>query len=297
MRVSRPVTSCQEDPTLSRRPEPNPQQTRRDRRRVERETRRQREVKAAGRPAWQSPTVLTTIAALVVGLGIIGAIVLTQTSASPGAKLAPPVEAVPAGVPVDGQTLGKADAKVTLKIYSDFQCPACDDFATNVEPRIRNDFVVPGTLRIVYLDAAFQGAKAVDKSYDESVEPAAAARCAGQQGKFWQYHDWLFANQHGENEGAFKRDRLTTIAQSVGLDMTAWTSCVDSGTEQAAVKTATQQAVAAKVDSTPTLELNGTRYVGALPYDQLASAIRAIVGGSPAPSSASPSATGASPSP
>ena len=57
------------------------------------------------------------------------------------------------------------------------------------------------------------GAK-VSSSWDESVQPAAASRCAADQGRFWELHDWLFANWNGENEGAFRPERLRQIADS-----------------------------------------------------------------------------------
>lgn len=234
-----------------------------------------------------------TIAAVVVGLAIVGAIALTQGGGGNGTAIVPPAETIPAGVPVDKETMGKADAPVTLTVYSDFQCPSCDVFATQTEPRLRSTFVAQGTLRIVYHDAAFQGAKSTS-SYDESVEPAAAARCAGEQGKFWQFHDWLFTNQHGENAGAFTRDRLDKIASRIdGLDVAAWTACMDGGTQQAIVRQQTQATTALGIDSTPTLEVNGKRIVGAAGYDQITSAIQAAV--SPAPSGASPSVSPASP--
>jgi protein-disulfide isomerase len=290
-----PRRPCPEDPTLTRRPAPPPAQSRKERRRTERDTRRQRETRVAGRPAWQSPAVLVTIAAVAVGLVIVAAIALTQGGGNTNA-LVPPPEAIPTGIPVDGETLGRADAPVTLTIYSDFQCPSCDLFATQTEPRLRTTFVQQGLLKIVYHDAAFQGAKGSDPNYDESVEPAAAARCAGVQGKFWQFHDWLFANQHGENACAFTRDRLTAIAEKIdGLDVAAWTTCLDSGAQQTIVKTQTQETIQKKINSTPTLDLNGQQIVGAAPYDQLATAIQAAAA-SPSASGASPSASGASPS-
>ena len=72
-------------------------------------------------------------------------------------------------------------------------------------------YVTPGTLRIVHHDAAFQGAKS-SAAYDESVEAAAGGRCAADQGGYWPFQDWAFANQAGENQGAFAAPRLTAIA-------------------------------------------------------------------------------------
>jgi protein-disulfide isomerase len=250
---------------------------------------------------------LITVAAVVVGAVFIGAVVLMQNRPSGDGSLpfglVAPADAIPAAITVDGQTMGAAAAPVTLEVYSDFQCPACRTFAEDTEPLLRETYVVPGTLKIVYKDAAFQGAGGSDPSYDESVESAAAARCAGQQGEFWTYHDWLFANWDGENQGAFRDERLKAIADAIGLDRATWDACRASGTEQAAVKASTTAAVATGVSVTPTLYVNGQKIEGAATYTQLAPVIdAAAAAASPAPSgsagaSASPStAPSASPS-
>ena len=122
-------------------------------------------------------------------------------------------------------------------------------------------YVTPGVLRIVHHDAAFQGAKS-NASYDESVEAGAGARCAADQGRYWPYQDWVFANQAGENEGAFAAPRLKAIATAAGLDVETWQACIATGEEQKAVRAETTQAVAAGVNATPTMTINGQEIVG-----------------------------------
>jgi protein-disulfide isomerase len=240
-----------------------------------------------------------SVAAVVIAVVVIGAAALTQRGSGGGsAGIVAPAEPIPSGIPVDGATMGNADAPVTLTVYSDFQCPSCDLFATQTEPRLRSTYVAEGTLKIVYHDAAFQGAKSTS-SWDESVEPAAGAHCAGQQGLFWEFHDWLFANQNGENQGGFSEDRLNQIAKQVpGLDFTKWSACMQTGDQQALVKAQTQETISKGIDSTPTLDINGTQMVGAAPYDQIAAAIdKAAASAAPSGATASPGASGASPSP
>ena len=161
----------------------------------------------------------------------------------------------------EGRSLGKADAPVTLELWSDFQCPVCGEFARTVEPSLVAKYVTPGTLRIVHHDAAFQGAKS-SSPYDESVEAGAGARCAADQGRYWPFQDWAFANQAGENQGAFAAARLKAIATSAGLDVSTWETCIATGQQQTAVRSETAQGVAKGINGTPTMYINGQTIVG-----------------------------------
>ncbi len=249
--------------------------TRHERRLADREDRnadrreRRRKAKRQSSPSrLRSPIVLITVGALVLGAALIGIQVLGQNQpADLHAEVNHPEVTVPVAL-ADGRALGRPDAPVTIEIWSDFQCPACRSLAETVEPRLVNEYVTPGTVRLVYRDAAFQGARA-GGSYDESVEAAAGARCAADQGLFWEMHNFLFANWNGENRGAFATDRLRNIATAVGLDVPAWQACLATGDAQTAARAETSQAVAAGVTSTPTLVINGTPYVGVPAYADL----------------------------
>jgi protein-disulfide isomerase len=194
---------------------------------------------------------------------LLGALVLLQGGAARAdstAELIEPRAATPVAL-ADGRSSGRSDAPVTLEVWTDFQCPICGQFAETVEPALMTRYVTPGTLRIVHHDAAFQGGKS-DAPYDESVEAGAGARCAADQGRYWPFQDWTFANQAGENEGAFAASRLTAIAHAAGLDVTAWQACVATGDAQSAVRAETNEAVAGGVNATPTMRLNGQLIVG-----------------------------------
>jgi protein-disulfide isomerase len=197
------------------------------------------------------------------------------------ASLNPPLSYAPIAL-ADGRALGKADAPVTLDVWSDYQCPACEQYATLVEPVLIRTYVANGTLRIVDHDAAFQGAKS-SSAYAESVEPAAGARCAAEQGRFWPFHDWLFANQVGENEGAFRDERLRAIATAAGLDVVAWDACRATGQQQAAVRAETKQGTDQGINATPTMYLNGQSIVGLHSAADLGALIDAAVA-APSPS-------------
>jgi protein-disulfide isomerase len=207
---------------------------------------------------------------------VIGALLVLQGGTPQSvdvASLQAPLSQVPSDL-AEARTVGKADAPVTLEVWSDFQCPACGQFAEIVEPVLVREYVTTGTLRLVIRDAAFQGARS-GASYDESVEAGAGARCAAEQNAYWPFHNWLFANQVGENKGAFRDERLRGIASAAGLDVAAWDACRATGQQQAAVRVETQQALAQGVDSTPTMYLNGRVIVGVRTADELGRLIEA----------------------
>jgi protein-disulfide isomerase len=202
---------------------------------------------------------------VVGGLGVVALIaaILLRGGGTPpvdAASLITPASFTPTPL-ADGRTLGVADAAVTLEVWTDFQCPICGQYARTVEPELIAKYVTPGTLKIVHHDAAFQGAKS-SAPYDESVESGAGGRCAADQNLYWPYQDWVFANQSGENEGAFADARLTAIATAAGLDVTTWDACRATGQAQTAVRSETQAALTAGVNATPTMRLNGQVIVG-----------------------------------
>lgn len=252
--------------------------TRHDRRKAQRTDRHnQRSRQTAKQPAWRSPIALMTGAAVVVGLAIVLFAVLSQPPATSGSgDLTPPTASVPAGL-ADGRTLGSANAPVQVDIWADFQCPYCGQLARSIEPSLINQFVTTGYARLVFHDLAFLGQRS-SSSWDESVEAASAARCAADQGLFWQMHDWLFANQSGENEGAFSQARLRSIAQAAGLDMTSYDSCMAAGDKQASVQSDTASSFSAGLQSTPTIKINGALYGGQLTVPGLSAAIQGAVG-------------------
>lgn len=254
--------------------------SRKERRRLEREERartgsrlQQRQV-----PIWRSPTALITGVALVAGLIVVIAVNWGQAPSPVASSLnLPPTSYDPQLV--SGETLGRADAPVTLEVWSDFQCPFCGQLARTYLPRLVADFVADGQLRIVPRDVDFVGRG----DPNESVEAAVAASCASDQGKYWQYHDVLLWNQVGENRGAFNDARLVQMADQVGLDRAAWDQCRSDPARTAAVAATTSAALAAGINGTPTLMLNGVVTTSGMPrtYEELAGAVEAALAAAP----------------
>jgi protein-disulfide isomerase len=157
---------------------------------------------------------------------------------------------------VDGASIGRADAPVTLEVWEDFQCPVCARHSLEVEPVLVGTYVRDGLLRIVHHDLAFLGSGGDD---DESVLAASGAVCANRQDAYWAYSHWVYANQDGENAGGFRPERLRSIAAAAGVDVTDWDACVSDVAVRQQVAESTATGIGQGVNSTPTMYLNGTR--------------------------------------
>ncbi|MCX6752978.1 MAG: thioredoxin domain-containing protein [Candidatus Nomurabacteria bacterium] len=149
----------------------------------------------------------------------------------------------PTPVTASDHYLGNQNAPLTLVLYADYQCPFCGKFFKDVETTINNSYVKNGSLAIVYRDFSFLGS--------ESIKAAEAARCSGDQNKYWQYHDYLFSHQKGENQGQFSADNLKSFAKDMGLDTTTFNKCLDSDKYAKAVIDSTQEGGNAGVQGTP----------------------------------------------
>ena len=194
----------------------------------------------------------------MVGIAAIGVLTLNvgRPSAAEGAKAPRPV-------------LGDKAAPVEIHEYADFQCPSCGAFARTIEPQVRAAYIKTGKARLVWHDFAWIGA--------ESRDAANAARCAGDQGKFWEYHDLLYANQAGENAGAFSKDRLKGFGAGLGLESTTFIACVNAGTYSAVVQADFDDVRQKGFTGTPTFVIGDQRIVGAQAFEVFAAAIDAAL--------------------
>ena len=128
-------------------------------------------------------------------------------------------------------------------------------------------YVKTGLVRFGYLHMAFLG--------PESQWAAEASECANEQGKFWEYHDVLFARHGGENQGAFSKENLKKFAVELGLDATKFNACLDAGKYAGLVQEQTSALQALGMQSTPTFLINRRLMSGALPFEQFKQIIEA----------------------
>lgn len=162
------------------------------------------------------------------------------------------------GVEQDRLTLGSPDAELEVTLYEDFQCPFCQRFTEVVLPDLIEDYVRPGTIRIVFHQVAALG--------PESLYAAMAAECAADQGMFWEYYEVLFANQGAENRGAFAKSNLKAFGALIGLEQTAFAECVDSDRHLQRIEESTQAAFDAGLTAAPGLRAGDRFLQGFQPY-------------------------------
>ncbi len=186
-----------------------------------------------------------------------------QNPAAPTAPTAP--TAVNINVTKDDPVRGNANAKLTVVEFADYQCPFCERFHKDVYKQILTDYVDTGKVKFVYKNLAFLGT--------ESTDAANAALCAKEQNKFWEFHDYLFDHQSGENQGAFSIENLKKFATAVGLAQGQFDACLDGKKYDAQVQADSAEANKNGFNSTPSVAVGTTPIIGAQPYAQFKAAI------------------------
>lgn len=170
---------------------------------------------------------------------------------------------------VDRNSMGDPNAPIKVEEFSDFQCPYCRLFADEEETAIIDKYVNTGKVYFTYTSFSFLDGNGLD---GESKSAAQAAYCAADQGKFWEYHDILFANQNSENAGDFADKRLIAFAEKLGLDMDEFRGCFNGNTYRQQVLDDLARGRSLGVSATPTFFVNGTKVQG---YVGLTEAIEA----------------------
>jgi len=138
--------------------------------------------------------------------------------------------------------LGDPDAPITLVEFGDYQCHYCNVFFQSIEKDIVKNYVDTGKVKIIFKDYNIIG--------EDSVKASQGAHCANDQGLFWEYHDILYSNWTGENNGWASSENLAIFAQQIGLNMNKWSECMNKGSHS--------QIILKSNDDARTLQLTGT---------------------------------------
>ncbi|MBK8783410.1 MAG: DsbA family protein [Anaerolineales bacterium] len=188
-----------------------------------------------------------------IGLITIGALFVAFLIIYPNFKPVGAIADAPANTrpSVNFNAVGDPNAPIKIEEYSDFQCPFCRVFFENTEEALIQNYVANGTVYFEYHSfGAFIGA--------ESGQAAEAAYCAGDQGKFWEMHDIIFANQTGENVGAYTDRRLVAFAEKLELNMSEFNDCFDSSKYNDLVTEDMKNGITAGIQATPSFIMTYT---------------------------------------
>lgn len=209
----------------------------------------------------------------------LGAILIVLAFVLPQLRKAGSIITVtPASLPnANGLTLGDPNAPVTIDVFEDFQCPACQYFTENIEPLIIQNLITPGNVKYTFHNYPFIDGNGAT-SGGESDQAADASMCANEQGKFWDMHAILYANWNGENKGNLNNTRLKAMAEAIGLDMNSFNDCFNANKYEDDIQADFKLGGDMGVSGTPSVFVNGAK-VGQpdkiATYEEIADAVNA----------------------
>ena len=233
------------------------------------------------------PRRLSTLAAsaLLVGATMATTACGQTQGAAAGASLSPDSLLARAD---RSRTKGADSAQVAIIEVSDFQCPYCREFAAGTYRQVDSAYVRTGKVRMIYINLPLS-------NHREAFPAAEAALCAGVQGKFWEMHDRLFAAQREWSGQADAGQRFERMAQALSLDMAAWRDCTANDRTAPLIIGDAMQAAEARINGTPMFILTGRGgqrpLSGAVPFDQFARELDALLSAPPAAAPPAPAPT------
>ncbi len=160
--------------------------------------------------------------------------------------------------------LGNPNAPITLVEFGDYQCHYCNVFFQSIEGDIIKNYVETGKVKIIFKDYNIIGPDSINASH--------GAHCATEQGLFWEYHDILYSNWTGENNGWASTSNLTIFAQEINADMDMWTECMNEKTYSKTIMESNNDAKTLELTGTPAffvINSNGevSKLFGAQPFE------------------------------
>ncbi|MCJ7585933.1 MAG: DsbA family protein [Anaerolineales bacterium] len=222
---------------------------------------------------------------LIIGMVAVGAVLIAAALVLPTLRpVGDFVQITPQiySAAVDMNAIGNPDAPVRVEVWEDFQCPACQGYTENTESLLLQNYVETGKVYYIFHHFPFIDNNSTTK---ESDQAANASMCAGEQGRFWDYHNMLFINWDGENQGAFADNRLIAFANSLNLNMSDFKACFTENRYSEQISQDFEAGKAKGVTSTPNIFVDGimvlnsqnSKYVPT--YGDVAAAIEAALAG------------------
>lgn len=169
-----------------------------------------------------------------------------------------------------GYDLGADDAPVRVIEFSDYGCVHCQNFHAETYPAIRDEFIETGKVAWKYVPISLAGFPNADRA-------AGAAHCAGEQDRFFEFSDLVYRDASEWTGANDPRPVFTALGEEAGLDMDAFSSCLDDGSRLEEVEENSRLASQIGIRGTPTLVVNGIPVQGAPPLDQFREALHEMV--------------------
>lgn len=193
----------------------------------------------------------------------------------------PPIRPIDAVVPVgDAPYKGSKDARLTLIEFSDYQCPYCKRHVDTTLPQLEKEYIATGKLRYVFRDFP------LESIHEQALKAAEASHCAGEQQKYWEMHDRLFANQK-----ALAPADLLEHARAIGLETRPFRKCLDSSRYVDVIRSSVTEGKKIGISSTPAMLLGSSDgslvkeiklMAGALPFAVFKAEIDKLLSAAPA---------------
>jgi protein-disulfide isomerase len=228
-------------------------------------TKRNKKIESSENPKTKF-IILGIIGAIIIGIISFG--VVSPDSFVVGNSLDKHLSLDPkSGSPI----LGSPSAPVTIVEFGDYQCPFCQKWNVQTKPTIVKNLIETGKANLIYVDLAIIG--------PDSIKAHAGSYCADEQGLYWQYHDYVYANQGHENNGWANSKNLKLLVSGIdGMDTDSFAQCLDSEKYEQRVKDNKKIATDAGARSTPSFVVVGPNgdavpISGAQPYSVFQKAV------------------------
>jgi len=214
------------------------------------------------------------IGAIIASITIVAVILATNGSLGEQELLIEPTPKIeqmgPAKITMDtfvlngSPILGDPNAPITLVEFGDYQCHYCNVFFQSIEEDIIKNYVETGKVKIIFKDYNIIGPDSINASH--------GAHCANEQELFWEYHDILYSNWEGENNGWASSNNLRIFAEEINADVDKWTECMNEKTHSKVIIDSNNDAKSLELTGTPAffvINSNGevSKLFGAQPFE------------------------------
>ncbi len=218
-------------------------------------------------PSLVMGALISAIVIIIVFLGFQGVSDSSELVMEPTPTIqqaGPPKITVNTFVDNGSPILGDSNAPITLIEFGDYQCHFCNVFFHSTENNILKNYVETGKVKMIFKDYNIIG--------PDSINASQGAHCAKDQGMFWEYHDILYSNWTGENNGWASSSNLEIFAQEIGLDIDVWSECMLNGIHSQTILASNEDAKSLELTGTPAFFVIGpdgktTKLFGAQPFE------------------------------